>query len=183
MNTSQACFCIVFVIFYLFKSTFLLGPCASKDHESCYGYPMDACQSEWLIKNCKRKCGLCQGTLKFSKFHLPPIMPCLNFSQCIFVVYKPIASSEVCTSKFSPLFNEVTSVSLKSRLCKVIVAFTYCSVLHLFQFQQRLQSVWLHQHPHHHMVSHSRLFCIIFIMCTEKTEKTERKRKESEKKM
>lgn len=40
---------------------FWTGPCASKDHDSCYGYPMDACENEWLIKNCKRKCGLCQG--------------------------------------------------------------------------------------------------------------------------
>lgn len=22
---------------------------------------MDACENEWLIKNCKQKCGLCQG--------------------------------------------------------------------------------------------------------------------------
>ena len=54
-------------------SNFWSGPCAARDHESCDGYSEDACQSEWLIKNCKRKCGLCQGM----KVHCNPQSPSL----------------------------------------------------------------------------------------------------------
>ena len=43
--------------------SFLPGPCAAKDHEDCNTYPLYACHNEWLIRNCKRKCGLCQGSL------------------------------------------------------------------------------------------------------------------------
>ena len=55
-------------------SNFWSGPCAARDHESCDGYSEDACQSEWLIKNCKRKCGLCQGM----KVHFNPRSPSLG---------------------------------------------------------------------------------------------------------
>lgn len=60
---------MVLHVFSIVKcKTFLIGACAAKDHESCYGYPMHACEEDWLIKNCKRKCGLCQGEIKLLLF-------------------------------------------------------------------------------------------------------------------
>ena len=46
----------------LYRRPLSTGACVSKDHEDCSDYPMHECDNDWLVKNCKRKCGLCKGT-------------------------------------------------------------------------------------------------------------------------